>query len=145
MILSLALLALVATVLETILLAGPVRYADTWAWWWVWPALWQVLYAAVLLGVAVLLRPNSNNPRFAYSSLNDEESEFDDGDVALEEMGVAVHQDSVDSDVEYAPAGGELDVHAVDPVEESTAVAAETGIRTGIIVEEVHSGDDGRA
>mmetsp|Transcript_49761 Transcript_49761/g.125080 ORF Transcript_49761/g.125080 Transcript_49761/m.125080 type:complete len:529 (-) Transcript_49761:62-1648(-) len=131
LILVLALIGLVATVLETLLMAGPARYANSWPWWWVWDALWQGLYAAVFLGVAALLRPNSNNTRFGYSELDDEEAEFSEqDDIAMAEMGVEVHEQSTDH------AGSSDD--NVDAGRGHLESDAETDIRSDVVVVDVH-------
>jgi len=36
---------------------------------WVWTAFWHVLYLVVLLAIAVLWRPTTNNTRYAYSEM----------------------------------------------------------------------------
>merc|ERR1712137_146032 len=42
-----------------------------WGSWWLFKAFWEVLYFVVLVAIAVLWRPTTNNTRYAYAEADD--------------------------------------------------------------------------
>jgi hypothetical protein len=42
-----------------------------WDTWWIFQAFWHVLYFFILLAIAVLWRPTTNNTRYAYREADD--------------------------------------------------------------------------
>jgi len=50
---------------------------ERWETWWMWEAFWHLLYFFVLLAIAILWRPTSNNTRYAYAELKEDEDGMD--------------------------------------------------------------------
>ncbi len=44
---------------------------ERWQVDWVWEALWLVIYVFVMGAISVIWRPTTNNTRYAYSELSD--------------------------------------------------------------------------
>jgi len=43
---------------------------DTWQTDWIWTAFWHILYLAILVSIAIIWRPTTNNTRYAYNELS---------------------------------------------------------------------------
>jgi len=50
---------------------------EQWRTWWVWTAFWHGLYFIVLMVIAILWRPSSNNLRNAYSDTLEDKEEVE--------------------------------------------------------------------
>jgi len=48
---------------------------NIWQTNWLWTAFWQILYLIILVAIVFLWRPTSNNTRYAYSEMNDMDTE----------------------------------------------------------------------
>ena len=42
-----------------------------WSTWWIFQAFWHLLYFSILLAIAFLWRPTTNNTRYAYKESED--------------------------------------------------------------------------
>lgn len=42
-----------------------------WSTWWIFQAFWHLLYFSILLAIAILWRPTTNNIRYAYKESED--------------------------------------------------------------------------
>lgn len=42
-----------------------------WSTWWIFQAFWHLLYFSILLAIAFLWRPTTNNARYAYQESED--------------------------------------------------------------------------
>merc|ERR1712137_453329 len=42
-----------------------------WSTWWIFQAFWHLLYFSILLAIAILWRPTTNNTRYAYKESED--------------------------------------------------------------------------
>lgn len=53
---------------------------DHWRTAWLWPAFWELLYLIVLIALAALWRPTSNNTRYAYAETRNGGADGDGGE-----------------------------------------------------------------